>query len=162
MSAVAKCEFFNAGGSVKDRISLRMVEDAEREGILSPGDTIIEPTSGNTGNHTGLWCWLWFCWDFILPVFYILTSLFVVTVCAFFSKSSTLVHILHMFKIQFINMVRKCIEEVNFTMEKSKYQVGKIILALWKTNFWSKGFSYVHSMQVLVLHWLQQWRVIAA
>lgn len=49
MSTVAKCEFFNAGGSVKDRISLRMVEDAERDGILKPGDTIIEPTSGNTG-----------------------------------------------------------------------------------------------------------------
>ncbi|XP_036401759.1 cystathionine beta-synthase b [Megalops cyprinoides] len=46
---LAKCEFFNAGGSVKDRISLRMVEDAERSGILKPGDTIIEPTSGNTG-----------------------------------------------------------------------------------------------------------------
>ncbi|XP_070979688.1 cystathionine beta-synthase-like [Oncorhynchus clarkii lewisi] len=46
---LAKCEFFNAGGSVKDRISLRMVEDAERNGILKPGDTIIEPTSGNTG-----------------------------------------------------------------------------------------------------------------
>lgn len=46
---MAKCEFFNAGGSVKDRISLRMVEDAERDGILKPGDTIIEPTSGNTG-----------------------------------------------------------------------------------------------------------------
>ncbi len=46
---VAKCEFFNAGGSVKDRISLRMVEGAERDGILKPGDTIIEPTSGNTG-----------------------------------------------------------------------------------------------------------------
>ncbi|CAM5076231.1 unnamed protein product [Natator depressus] len=46
---LAKCEYFNAGGSVKDRISLRMVEDAERAGILQPGDTIIEPTSGNTG-----------------------------------------------------------------------------------------------------------------
>lgn len=46
---VAKCEFFSAGGSVKDRIGLRMVEDAERAGILKPGDTIIEPTSGNTG-----------------------------------------------------------------------------------------------------------------
>ncbi|XP_076802403.1 cystathionine beta-synthase-like protein isoform X1 [Clavelina lepadiformis] len=44
-----KCEFFNAGGSVKDRIGLRMVEDAEREGIIKPGYTIIEPTSGNTG-----------------------------------------------------------------------------------------------------------------
>nr|QHX41453.1 cystathionine beta-synthase-like protein [Halisarca dujardinii] len=46
---LAKCEFFNAGGSVKDRIGLRMVEEAERDGILKPGDTIIEPTSGNTG-----------------------------------------------------------------------------------------------------------------
>lgn len=46
---VAKCEYFNAGGSVKDRISLRMVEDAERAGIIKPGDTLIEPTSGNTG-----------------------------------------------------------------------------------------------------------------
>ncbi|XP_062303234.1 cystathionine beta-synthase a [Osmerus eperlanus] len=46
---LAKCEYFNAGGSVKDRISLRMVEDAERAGLLKPGDTIIEPTSGNTG-----------------------------------------------------------------------------------------------------------------
>lgn len=46
---LAKCEYFNAGGSVKDRISLRMVEDAEKAGLLKPGDTIIEPTSGNTG-----------------------------------------------------------------------------------------------------------------
>jgi cystathionine beta-synthase len=45
----AKCEFFNAGGSVKDRIGLRMIEEAERSGRLLPGDTIIEPTSGNTG-----------------------------------------------------------------------------------------------------------------
>lgn len=51
MFVVAKCEFFNSGGSVKDRISLRMVEDAERAGLLKPGDTIIEPTSGNTGNY---------------------------------------------------------------------------------------------------------------
>ena len=46
---LAKVEFFNPGGSVKDRIALAMVEAAERDGILKPGATIIEPTSGNTG-----------------------------------------------------------------------------------------------------------------
>lgn len=46
---IAKVEFFNPGGSVKDRIALAMIEDAERKGILQPGATIIEPTSGNTG-----------------------------------------------------------------------------------------------------------------
>ncbi|RDL38174.1 Cystathionine beta-synthase [Venustampulla echinocandica] len=45
----AKVELFNAGGSVKDRIALRMVEEAEKEGRIKPGDTLIEPTSGNTG-----------------------------------------------------------------------------------------------------------------
>jgi cystathionine beta-synthase len=44
---VAKCEFFNAGGSVKDRIALRMVEDAEKAGILKPGDTIIGKSTGS-------------------------------------------------------------------------------------------------------------------
>ena len=50
----AKCEFFNPGGSIKDRIGWKMVEDAESEGRIKPGDTLIEPTSGNTGQGIAL------------------------------------------------------------------------------------------------------------
>ena len=48
-TVLAKVEYFNPGGSVKDRIAVRMVEDAEKAGLLQPGGTIVEPTSGNTG-----------------------------------------------------------------------------------------------------------------
>ncbi|MEV0329193.1 cystathionine beta-synthase [Micromonospora echinospora] len=48
-TVLAKVEYLNPGGSVKDRIAMRMVEDAEAAGILKPGGTIVEPTSGNTG-----------------------------------------------------------------------------------------------------------------
>ena len=51
-TVLAKLEYINPGGSIKDRIAITMIEKAEREGKLKPGGTIVEPTSGNTG--TGL------------------------------------------------------------------------------------------------------------
>lgn len=49
MEILLKLEYFNPGGSIKDRIALKMVEEAEKEGFLKPGSVILEPTSGNTG-----------------------------------------------------------------------------------------------------------------
>ena len=46
---LAKVEFFNPGGSIKDRIGIQIIQDAERDGTLKPGGTIVEGTSGNTG-----------------------------------------------------------------------------------------------------------------
>jgi cysteine synthase A len=51
-----KIEFFNPGGSVKDRLAIAMIEDAERRGILKPGMTVVEPTSGNTGIALAMVC----------------------------------------------------------------------------------------------------------
>jgi cysteine synthase A len=51
-----KIEFFNPGGSVKDRLAIAMIDDAERRGVLTPGQTVIEPTSGNTGIALAMVC----------------------------------------------------------------------------------------------------------
>src|SRR6476620_6897370 len=48
-SIYVKCEYLNPGGSMKDRVALNIIKDAERRGLLQPGGTIIEATSGNTG-----------------------------------------------------------------------------------------------------------------
>ena len=53
---LAKLEFYNPTGSVKDRIALSMIEEAEKQGILKKGDCIVEPTSGNTGTSLALVC----------------------------------------------------------------------------------------------------------
>lgn len=53
---LCKLEFYNPGGSVKDRIALAMIEDAERKSVLKPGGTLVEPTSGNTGIGLALVC----------------------------------------------------------------------------------------------------------
>src|SRR5665213_4173513 len=51
-----KCEFFNPGGSVKDRLAIGIIEDAEKSGKLKPGQTVIEATSGNTGIALSMVC----------------------------------------------------------------------------------------------------------
>ncbi|MEO8585013.1 MAG: pyridoxal-phosphate dependent enzyme, partial [Acidobacteriota bacterium] len=51
-----KCEAFNPLGSVKDRLAIALIEDAERRGVLKPGQTVVEPTSGNTGIGLAMVC----------------------------------------------------------------------------------------------------------
>src|ERR1035437_9673281 len=55
-TVLAKLEFFNPGNSIKDRMALQMIEDGERDGLIKPGGTIIEGTSGNTGMGLTLVC----------------------------------------------------------------------------------------------------------
>lgn len=55
-NVIAKLEYYNPSGSVKDRIALSMIEEAERQGIIKKGNTIVEPTSGNTGTSLALVC----------------------------------------------------------------------------------------------------------
>src|SRR5277367_5664068 len=52
----AKCEFFNPASSVKDRLAIGIIEDAERRGTLKPGQTVVEATSGNTGIALAMLC----------------------------------------------------------------------------------------------------------
>jgi cysteine synthase len=56
VTVYAKCEFFNPGGSVKDRLAIAIIEDAEARGTLKPGQTVIEATSGNTGISLAMVC----------------------------------------------------------------------------------------------------------
>src|ERR1700692_1211157 len=51
-----KCEFFNPGASVKDRLAIAIIEDAEARGVLKPGQTVVEATSGNTGIALAMVC----------------------------------------------------------------------------------------------------------